>query len=311
MINAEESQINVICTNSVLADFTKNILNRDVTIEYIMPAGVCPAQFDTTPSDITKITSANIIISLGWEPWLDSLISSSGNTDVNQIKCGDLGEWNIPSGAKQYVEIIRDGLTEVLSEQKEDIEKNTQEYIDEIDKTSDDLKDLIDSTGNVNKKIICMQWHEDFLNWLELDIVYSYGPPSGLSMKDEVDVINAATNNEVYVVIDNLQSGTEFGARMASESGASHVIFTNFPGAIPNTDTYLDMITYNTNQLINGINIYNYKQTEKTSLGLTAAQLDSEISTLELQRNASLTGVFILGILVIVLLALYKRNKGG
>ncbi|EMR74443.1 hypothetical protein MBGDF03_01252, partial [Thermoplasmatales archaeon SCGC AB-540-F20] len=61
---------------------------------------------------------------------------------------------------------------------------------------------------------------------------------------------------EVCAVIDNLQSGTEFGARVASESGASHVIFTNFPGAVPGADTYLEMITYNTQQLINGTLAY-------------------------------------------------------
>jgi len=34
-------------------------------------------------------------------------------------------------------------------------------------------------------------------------------------------------------VIDNLQSGVSFGARLAHELGAIHVVLTSFPGAIP------------------------------------------------------------------------------
>ena len=102
-----KSDINIVCTNSILADFTKNLLKENVNIEYIMPPGVCPIHFDTSPSDLSIITNTNIIISLGREPWLNSLLESSGNTNYDIITCTGLGEWSIPSGAKQYVERLR------------------------------------------------------------------------------------------------------------------------------------------------------------------------------------------------------------
>ncbi|EMR74445.1 ABC-type metal ion transport system, periplasmic component/surface adhesin [Thermoplasmatales archaeon SCGC AB-540-F20] len=88
---AEETKTAIICTNSILADFTSNLLTENVTIEYIMPAGVCPAHFDTCPSDVSKIASADVIISLGWEPGLPVLLESSGNTEYKEIKCAQLG----------------------------------------------------------------------------------------------------------------------------------------------------------------------------------------------------------------------------
>ena len=74
---AEEDSINVVCTNTVLADFVSNLITENVTIEYIMPPGICPAFYDTTPSDVNKIVTADIIISFGsptMEPWLGDLL---------------------------------------------------------------------------------------------------------------------------------------------------------------------------------------------------------------------------------------------
>ena len=298
---AEDTTTTIVCTNSILADFTSNILTDNVTIEYIMPAGVCPAHFDTSPSDVSLITSADIIISLGWEPWLESLLESSGNTDVKQIKCSQLGEWNIPSGAIKYVEKIRDEISLLLPEYNDTIQANTQAYLTEINGTAEYLQSIIISNGSVGKEVICMQWQKDFVEWLDLNVSYSYASPESLSVQDELDIINAASSGDICAVIDNLQSGTDFGARVASESGASHIIFTNFPGAIPGTDTYLEMIIYNTNQLTEGIEAYEYKQG-----GLQ--ELESQISGLEVQRNASLVIAAMFGMLTCVFVVMYKKK---
>jgi ABC-type Zn uptake system ZnuABC Zn-binding protein ZnuA len=291
----------IICTNSILADFTSNLVTENVTIEYIMPAGACPTHFDTSPSDISKILSADIIISLGWEPWLDSLIQSSGNTHIQQIKCIGLGEWNIPSGAKKYVEKIRGELSLLLPSLNKTIQTNAENYMAQIDGTAQTLRENLTSNGYQGKQVICMDWQKDFIEWLGCNVTLSYGPPEDLSTQDILDVSNAASSVNICAVIDNLQSGTDFGAKIASESGASHIIFTNFPGAVPGTDTYLQMITYNTEQLIHGITIFEYKQGEIATLG-------QKVSSLELERNVSLLVVVILGISAAILLILYKKK---
>jgi ABC-type Zn uptake system ZnuABC Zn-binding protein ZnuA len=299
---AEEKDIKIICSNSILADFTSNLIKENVSIEYIMPSGVCPAFYDTTPSDVNKIITADIIISLGsakMEPWLSDLLLH--NQDCVLIECKDMGEWNIPTGSKAYVEFLKDELSENIPEKNETIISNAGTYIDQIDEKSQELYDLIKNKGYQNRKVICMQWQQDFLQWLELNVTYSYGPLQGLSVQDELEVINTASSGEVYAIIDNLQSGTDFGASVASESGISHVIFTNFPGAIPGTDTYLDMITYNTEQLIEGFETYEYKQG-------SISELQNRISDLEIQRNASIVLALILVVTASILVIMYKKK---
>jgi len=267
-----------------------------------MPAGVCPAFYDTTPSDIDKIVSADIIISLGspkMEGWLGDLLSY--NPDCSFIECGYVGEWNVPTNAKKYVERIRDELSLLFQDLNDSIQTNAQTYMVQIDETAEQLHEMIVNNGSFNKKVICMEWQKDFVEGLGLNVTYSYGSPGSLSAQDQLDILNAASSGNICAIIDNLQSGTEFGAHISSESGASHVIFTNFPKAVPGADTYLEMITYNTQQLVNGIANYEYKQGE-------LAELESNLSTLELERNVSIVVALMLGILVGILIILYKKK---
>ena len=296
-----EEEIQIVCTNSALADFTSNILKENISLEYIMPAGACPAHFDTSPSDVSKIMNADIIISLGWEPWLENLLNKSGNNEYTEIKCPGLGEWNIPTGAIAYVETITEGLQTAIPTKETQIQQQSNEYITAINQKANELKNQIQENNLTNKKIVCMQWQKDFLEWIGLNVTYSYPPPESLSVQDELEVITASSQPEVMAVVDNLQSGTAFGARVASETGISHIIFSNFPGAVPNTDTYLDMITYNTDQLINGI----------TSYELTSEQtkdLQNQLDTMQLQRNAFGVTTLLAFVLCIILFLMYKRK---
>jgi len=301
-VSAEEDDINIVCTNSILSDFTSNLITENVTIDYIMPSGVCPAYYDTTPSDISKVTNADIIISFGsaqMEPWLSDILIYNENYDL--IECKDMGEWNIPSGAKAYVQYISENLMDFFPELNQTIKTNTDNYLNQINQTASDLIENITSKGYQDREIISMSWQKDFLEWLGLNVTHSYGPPQILSAQDEADVLNAASEEGVAVVVDNLQSGTSFGAKIASDYGLSHVIFTNFPGAVPGTDNYLDMITYNTNQLINGIETYDYKQGD-------ISNLENEIKNLEMQRNLSIVLALIFAVIIIALYVLYKRK---
>jgi len=289
----------IMCTNSVLADFTENVVNGTASVEYIMPAGACPAQFDTCPSDVNRIADADIVVSLGWEPWLESLLEASENDDVHQVRCPGLGEWNIPSGARSYVDRIAAGLNASGLLDNGMIGLNAVAYKAEIDAKAAELQALVLAHGQVGIGVIVMEWHEDFVAWLGYEIVAVYGPPGGLSAQDALDITEKAKN--AIVIIDNLQSGTDFGANVASESHAIHVIVTNFPGAIPGTGSYLEMIEYNTMHLIDGVETYRYKEGD-------IADLEDEVSALEVQRMALSASTGILGVMVIMLLIMYRRK---
>ncbi len=299
---AAEETTSIVCTNSFLADFTSQLITENVTIEYIMPAGACPAHFDTCPSDVTMITSADLIISLGWEPWLTSILEASEQTDIPQITTGKIGEWSLPQHAQSYVTFLRDELIKQFPNHNATITANAASYLAEINSTAQTLRDQINASGYQGVNVISISWYQELLEWLGVAITTTYGPPEGLSTQDMLNITQQAEQNNVAVIIDNLQSGTEFGANVAAQAGISHVIFSNFPGAVPNTDSYLDTLTYNVEQLQNGIATYEYRQGD-------IATLEDQLQSIELQRNIAFVAAAFFFILTLVGFLLYIRKK--
>ena len=98
-----------------------------------------------------------------------------------------------------------------------------------------------------------MLWQRSFVEWMGLNVVGGFPPPERISLKKAQKLVNLGKKEKVKLIIDNLQSGTNFGYNLAQDIGARQVIFTNFPGAVAGTETYEKMIMYNANELFNEI----------------------------------------------------------
>ncbi|MGC9308101.1 MAG: metal ABC transporter substrate-binding protein [Thermoplasmatota archaeon] len=297
----QQSSPHVVCTNAILADFTSQLLNgTHSTIDHIMPAGACPSHFDTRPSDVQRIASADIIVSLGWEPWLQDLLDASG-ASAALITCAGLGEWNLPEGARSYVSTLAGQLSAVFPDHRDLIRENAASYLHRINHTAAHLQELMASHGFTGAKVVCMEWQQAFASWLGLNVTASYGPPESLSTGAMLNISRAVSAPGVCAVIDNLQSGTSFGASVAADARISHVVVTNFPGAIPGTETYLQMLAYNTDQIVAGLSAHAYKQGD-------ISELEGRISSLTLQRDVMLTLTLICAGLALAFFVLYRRK---
>lgn len=302
---AEDEPIIIVCTNSALADFAVNVLGDElegsVEVEYIMPAGVCPSHFDTSPSDVVTISTADVVISLGWESWLSDLLESSGNDDAHEIACLGLGEWNFPAGAEEHIDVIASGLSDYDPGWEDTVTSNAEDYALEIAAAYEAARLEVLSLGLNGTKVITIEWYEVFLEGLGFEVMASYGPPEGLSTADILDVTEACGDPEVALVVDNLQSTIDFGMKLASDYGKSHVVLSNFPGAIPGKYTYLANMEYNIDELVNGAIAYESTQRE-------ISDLKSEVSSLEFQRVALVSAIAVLVVLLVLSMVITRRK---
>ena len=245
-INADE-KVKIVCTTTILETFAKEIGGEKVEVISLVQPGVCPAHFDMRPSNVYDVSEASLILYHGFEPWLDDLINSSGNRDVKKVLLK--GSWSTPDSAIQKIEEIKNALSEVSPENAEYFDENADKTIENIRETAESIKKEAESIGVRNIDVICMEWQKEFVEWIGFNIVATYGPPEKVSMKD----VNEITKKKAVLVIDNLQSGTKLGSQIASEIGAYHVILTNFPNAVPETETFSEMMEYNADHLFNAV----------------------------------------------------------
>ena len=304
-VAAAEDEFSIVCANSLLADFASNVVGDLARVEYLMPSGVCPSHYDSRPSDAVMVAGADVIVMMGWEGWLNGLIGSTGNDDATLIKCMGLGDQNLPTDAKGFVDRIATDLAAVMDDDAAAINANAAAYKDEIDAKGAELEARVTAAGATGRTVIVMEWQKAFVEWLGFEVEHAFGPPEEMSVQDQLAVTEAAAGEGVILVVDNLQSGTELGTLVASETGIGHVILTNFPDAAPNTGTYLEMIDYNTEQLIEGVKTYDHKQGE-------IASLEEQLDDLQLQNMIflALALIFIICTAFLAVVLVRARSRG-
>lgn len=240
----------VVATHAVFGEFAQAVGGNLINVVTIIPSGFCPAHYDLRPSDIKAVANATLVIYSGFEPWMDTLLSAVGNkAKVLQLK----GPWNTPDGAAKKIDAIAAALTELLPEGKDTFGANAKAYKEKLSEIASSLKARAQKLGVSSIPVVCMQWQVPFVSWLGFNIVATYGKPENLSIKDLVNLARIGKEKKAQLVIDNLQSGVGFGAKLAQEIGAVHVVLSNFPGAMPNTATVLDLFRQNAEGLFSAI----------------------------------------------------------
>lgn len=295
-----DSEPTVVCTTALLASFAEQVGGDNVTVISIVPPGVCPAHYDITPSDVYAVSTASLVIYGGIEPWLDNLIEASGNEDVARSEVR--GPWHPYTAALEYVRKIRNALNSTFPECSIYFEENAQAVEETINATAQRI--MVNATDlEVSQvKVVCMEWQKEFVEWLGFDIITFYGPPEKLSTSEILNLTNTAEEEGAALVIDNLPSGTAFGAKLAADVGAQHVVLSNFPGAVPGTENYAKMIEYNANQLFEAVRRHRLIQGEISEL---TDKLDS--ATMQV-KVLTVTTVIFLAITVVEAVVIYRRK---
>ena len=175
------------------------------------------------------------------------MLESSGNENLTVVAIP--GVYNTPAGAKNYIGGVGGNLSQILGI---DLDSEISQMIAEVDEVSNYMKTQAQSYDASNVKVICMGWLKTFIESAGFTVVETFNPPETLSAGDITALLETAQTEGVALVVDNLQIDVEFGEGIASHVGAEHLVLTNFPGAIPGTETLAKMLKYNAEQLFNG-----------------------------------------------------------
>lgn len=287
----------IVTTTSVLGTIVKDLVGDLADVEIIASPAVCPAHYDVRPSDVDAFRRADVILTHGFEPWVRDLRESSGTqAPVVAIK----GDWNTPESLRQLYRAVANELKKHLNL---DIDKRLATCLKAINETEAWLRSLAQESGFLGKPVVVMRWQRPFVEFLGFKVVASYGPPEMITAKEYDEVINNASKEHALLVIDNMQSGTSLGEKIATTIGASHVALTNFPLINPETRNVTEMMKYNARLLVDAL--------KRAEVEIRLSEIRNE---LELWRGiATATGcsTIILAIALGILAVRLKKVRGG
>jgi len=238
----------IVCTTSAVGNIVEEFLGDTADVVVLVQPGLCPADFDMKPSHVHAVSNAEILFkqNIQGEFWLEGLIEAAGNPELTQVAIP--GAYNTPQGAKNYINWVGGNLSQLLDI---DLDSKISEMLTDVDDVSSWMASQAETLEASNVKVICMKWLQTFIESVGFNVVATYNPPETLSTGDITALLETAQTEGVALVVDNLQIDVEFGAEIASEVGAEHVVLTNFPGAIPGTENLPKMFRYNAEQLFN------------------------------------------------------------
>jgi len=239
----------IVCTTSAVGNIVEECLGDTVDVVVLVQPGLCPADFDMKPSDVYAVSNAKILFkqNIQGEFWLGGLLEAAGNSDLTEVAIP--GAYNTPAGAKNYISWVGGNLSQILGV---NLDSKISEMLTDVDDVSSWMTSKAETLQASTVKVICMKWLQTFIESAGFNVVATYNPPETLSAGDIHSLLETAQSEGVALVVDNLQIDVEFGAGIASQVGAEHLVLTNFPGAIPGTENLPKMLRYNAEQLFNG-----------------------------------------------------------
>lgn len=247
---ATAAQVRVVATSAVLGDLAVRVGTEEVNVTVIIPPGFCPAHYDLKPSDLLATAGADLVLYHGFEPWIETLLARV-NPKAKTLNLK--GPWNTPEALIAKAEAIAEALAELRPGAAQKFTDSVRSFSEEVRTQAGQLLQRAQELRLSEIKAIVMQWQAGFAEWLGLQVIATYPPEERLSLRDLAELVAEGKEVGVDLVIDNLQSGVSFGAKLAHALGAMHVVLTNFPGALPGTPDLLSMLATNAEAVFSAV----------------------------------------------------------
>ena len=172
------SKLNVVATNSIIADITKNIAGDKIDLHSIVPVGQDPHEYEPLPEDVKKTSQADLIfynginLETGGNAWFTKLVENAKkkeNKDYYAVSEGvdviylegqnekgkeDPHAWlNLENGII-YAKNIAKRLSEKDPANKETYEKNLKAYVEKLTALDKEAKEKFNNIPEEKKMIV-------------------------------------------------------------------------------------------------------------------------------------------------------------
>ncbi|MCC7208637.1 MAG: zinc ABC transporter substrate-binding protein [Anaerolineae bacterium] len=279
----EPAALNAVATFSVLGDFVAQVGGERVNLTTLVPAGGDPHTFEPSPADSVALADADLIfeIGLGFETWLDDMVSASG-TGARRVVLTDgldllpatpheggdedhAGEdydphvWLDPQRVMIMIATIRDALIEADPEGEAVYRLNAENYVRELEMLDAELEAAFALVPEQDRQLITS--HEAFAYLGDrygftvdsvLGITTESADPPAAALAAIIDRIRAAG---VPAVFPETAVNPSLIEQIAADAGVSvgQPLFDVLGEPESDGDTYLAMMRHNALAIVSAL----------------------------------------------------------
>ena len=263
------TEVNVVTTLPLLADIVAEIAGDRAAVDSLLPSGADPHAFEPSPSDVRKITEADVIFAngLGLEPSLLRVIGaniSSGavlvelaeaviSTGAPTLAPDDPHLWMDPTNGREYAAIIRDTLSSADPAGSETYSANYEAYAATLDDTAQYMRDTAAAVPPDDRLIIATH---DAFGYLARAVDFEIagfvvpGPGQDASPEDISELITTIGDLGVPAVFTEPQTSVETRTLEQIASDAGVKVCELYSDALDDAvRTYIELLRFNAEEL--------------------------------------------------------------
>lgn len=278
-----EGKPTVVATTSFLSDMVSELAGDYVTVDMIMPAGEDPHLYEAKPQDLEKIKNADLLVyhGLHFEGKMVDILEKNGKAvtvDFDKSEIGEMDEdgqtmvdphfWFDISLYKKATIKCAEYLTELLPDHKDDIKKNTDNYVAKLDELDKEVKEQIESIPEDSRYLITPH---DAFNYFSRSYSIPVRAPQGVTTDSEVatkdieDTVNFIVDHKIKAIfaesttdparMEKLREACKakgFDVKVVSGEGQELFSDSLAPKG-EDGDTYLDMYRHNVKLIVDNL----------------------------------------------------------
>lgn len=236
-----------------LAAIVVELGGGDPPVRNLIPGGMCPGHFDFRPSDIEAASGARAMLIHGWQRNMGNiagLIAAAHVPEDRVVTVEAQGSWMVPAMQARAVRDTAAALGKLYPERAVEFSEKAEARARVIEPFGEAERVRI-GAKTADIPVLCNEQQAAFAEWAGFTVAGQYGRAEDMSAATVGELRELGRKAGVKLVADNLQSGaTDMGETLARETGAAHVVLTNFPGASSPEESWEDALRSNVDILI-------------------------------------------------------------
>ncbi|SDN45120.1 metal ABC transporter solute-binding protein, Zn/Mn family [Alkalicoccus daliensis] len=270
---AEADELMVTTSFSVIADMAEAVVGEEGSVDYIVPIGEEPHEYEPVPSNFQKVNDSHVfyVNGLGLEEWLERVVNNAAETEVVELAAGvdeitlvgedapDPHAWLSPKNIDVYIDNIVEDLSGRVPEKAEIFEENGEIYKQEAEELTEEIEEMMQEIPEEHRLIVVSEnafkyFGEDFN--MDTDGIWemnSHEEGTTGQMNRIIDVLIEREIPAVFVesTVDNRSMETVADNADISIAGE---VFTDAVGAEGSgAETYFDMLRHNAETFADGL----------------------------------------------------------
>lgn len=273
--------IQIVVTIPVLKDFVQQIGGSHVQVMSLLSGLESEHTYSPRPSDIIAVRKARLLVEIGvgLEVWVSGLVKNAGSASLRVITTskgialirdqsrddgsqastdsahdGNPHIWLDPENAKIMMRHITEALIKVDPSHASEYRDNQAAYLRQLDQLQKDLAERLKTITDRRILVYHPAWpyfaRRFGFQVIDEIVTQAGSEPSAHHLQE---LISRIRKEGIRVIVSEPQMNQKIPDVLARETGARIVVLSPLPGAMPGTETYLNLLRYNVMQLANAL----------------------------------------------------------